>query len=179
MFYKHSEPDSTCKTGFKLQIKCRNSLWNLTFKQNGLLHAQFWLQATQAETILEFAKYHANWQIRHLRLIFRTVHIQIVCVYFDGICYGMVFLFRGQRNYTTLTVIRFGMIFLSFHHKTICRGHGYIICYNELRNLCHTERTWCTNRYLEAKTFKWTEWPLKSPNLNPIEHIWNVLKRQM
>lgn len=124
MFYKHSEPDSTCKTGFKLQIKCRNR--------------------------------NANWQIRHLRLIFRTVHIQIqiVCVYFDGICYGMVFLFRGQRNYTTLTVIRFGMIFLSFHHKTICRGHGYIICYNELRNLCHTERTWCTNRYLEAKTFK-------------------------
>lgn len=36
-----------------------------------------------------------------------------------------------------------------------------------------------TEEWLQARQISWIEWPAHSPDLNPIEHVWAALKRNM
>lgn len=42
---------------------------------------------------------------------------------------------------------------------------------------CYTART--TQQFLEVNNFRVLPWPAKSHDLNPIEHIWNLAKRNV
>jgi hypothetical protein len=35
------------------------------------------------------------------------------------------------------------------------------------------------NEYLQRETIERIDWPAKSPDLNPIEHAWDILQRQI
>ena len=37
----------------------------------------------------------------------------------------------------------------------------------------------CTMDYLNEQAFQIMEWPLYSPDMNPIEHLWAVLKKEL
>ena len=34
-------------------------------------------------------------------------------------------------------------------------------------------------QYLEQQTIEWMDWPARSPDMNPIEHVWDMLGRAL
>ncbi|KAK3104398.1 hypothetical protein FSP39_001145 [Pinctada imbricata] len=54
-------------------------------------------------------------------------------------------------------------------------GHDFILMHDNARP--HTARI--TRQYLDRETIEVMEWPARSPDLNPIEHVWDLISRRI
>jgi len=68
---------------------------------------------------------------------------------------------RSQRPYTGLVLTR--------RYRTKRRGPGAIFQHNATPHTCHVSRT-----FLQQQNVHVFDWPAKSPDLSPIEHVWDV-----
>jgi hypothetical protein len=75
----------------------------------------------------------------------------------------------------TLMAVKYVNEILDVHVRTYAGAvdPDFIIMYNNTR----AHRAHITNRYLEEATIVRMDWPARSPDLNPIEHGWDMLQK--
>ena len=75
----------------------------------------------------------------------------------------------------TLTVVRYVNEILDVHVRTYVGAvsPNFIL----MDNKACAHRAHITNRYLEEATIVRMDWPARSPDLNPIEHAWDMLQK--